>query len=241
MARVFVSASSEYFISTTTPVTAAPLTMACWHRTTASDTDRFLISIAGTNTNRFGLETSGGGAVRATTRSGSFGAATATTAYSQSDVFEHSCGVWTASNNRIIYFNGVNEDDNGTDITPTVVRVGISCKALATPEEFWDGAIAEAAIWNVALNASEVAFLANSFIAGVPPLVRRGNLVSYTSLVDDADNDIMGGVTWTVNGTPTVASHVPIIQPEGQIIPFPAAAAASTGSSTSLMLMGVGN
>ena len=57
-------------------------------------------------------------------------------------------------------------------------------------------------------------------------MVRPQNLVSYTRLVRDPDNDLITGVGWTVNGTPTVEAHPPLIFPSAQILQFPPVAAA---------------
>lgn len=74
----------------------------------------------------------------------------------------------------------------------------------------FDGLIAEVAIWNIALNASEIAALAR----GVSPLlIRRQNLQGYWPIwgVGSPERDYSGkGGHGTVTGTLTAARHAPV-------------------------------
>ena len=67
----------------------------------------------------------------------------------------------------------------------------------------WDGLIAEAAVYNAALTAAEVASLAKGM---TPDKIRPQNLVYYAPLVRDLI-DQKGGVTITNNNGATVANH----------------------------------
>ena len=80
---------------------------------------------------------------------------------------------------------------------------------------YWDGAIAEAAAYNVRLLSGEISSLA----AGVSPLlVRPDALIGYWPLggaytANDADTDIVGGHALTDSGSPTGEDHPPIFYP----------------------------
>ena len=67
----------------------------------------------------------------------------------------------------------------------------------------YTGRIADAAIWNAALTAAEIASLAKGMTCDK---IRPQNLVFYAPLVRDL-NDQKGGLTITNNNAATVAAH----------------------------------
>jgi len=103
--------------------------------------------------------------------------------------------------------NTRHEEPAGLDAT-VIGRSGDS-----TPTEYWDGEIAEAAIWNVQLSLTDIEALA----AGFSPLfVRPDALKAYWPMggalsANDSDNDIAGAFNMTSSGSPTTADHPPVI------------------------------
>lgn len=108
-------------------------------------------------------------------------------------------------------------------------------------EVFADGRVAEAAIWNVALTASEVAALAK----GVSPLqIRPASLQAYWPLIgrQSPEPDWVGGFNLTLTNAPANAAHVPVMPPyawvmnRGVFVPAAAGGAVGRGLTSSLRL-----
>lgn len=82
--------------------------------------------------------------------------------------------------------------------------IGVTASASTSPTNFYfDGLIAEAAVYNAALTAAEVASLAKGMTCDK---VRPQSLVFYAPLVRNLQ-DVKGGLTITNNNTATVANH----------------------------------
>jgi len=100
----------------------------------------------------------------------------------------HLAGVFTAANSRMVYLDGVAGSVEGTTLAvPTVDRIVIGAwERQGSWMAYFAGYAAEAAVWKVALNASEIAQLA----AGHSPLlVRPGDLIAYWPLGGPFGND----------------------------------------------------
>lgn len=211
MARSF-NGTTQYLSNAGAVLTAPPITMACWFKSTSDSAAQTLISlgVAGSQDNRFTLQVSGnvaGDPIRALTRDTGNGIATSSTGYA-TNVWQHACAVFASSTDRRAYVNGGSEGTNTTSRTPS----GVSSTYLGAQQDvsatnFIVGVVAEAAIWNVALNTSEIAALA----AGVSPLrIRSGNLKAYWPVygVGSPEPDYVGGFSATLNAAPTQADHV---------------------------------
>ncbi len=195
MAKGTFSASNYY--SGAAPVTAVPLTMACWGYLNSSGGAYGVMyqGISGSGTNRFSLYISGGLDVSVATDDAG-GQSIASRAGPSTGTWFHMGGVWSAANNRRAYFNGVGGTAQTTSRTPAGVsqmRIGLSMTSTAG----FPGYLAECGTWNAALTDAEMAALAK----GVSPLlIRPANLVSFAPLMDG------GPVDWTetplaMNGT----------------------------------------
>lgn len=122
-------------------------------------------------------------------------------------------GVSAASNDHTLYISGVSPASFTNDKSGiTIDRFAIGAAAGSVPGGYTDGTLAEFSVWNAALDASEIAALQ----AGAPaPLIRPGNLVSYTPSIRTLTEDIVGGLSYTnVNSVP-VADHPRIWTPHG--------------------------
>ena len=142
--------------------------------------------------------------------------------YIQSDVLYansntiwfHVLGVFEYSD-RALYVDGVAEVANSANASLDMSGADNFYIGRDRTGRYWDGAIAEAAAYSVALSAGEIASLA----AGVSPLLVRPNaLIGYWPLggaytANDADTDIVGGHALTDSGSPTGEDHPPIFYP----------------------------
>ena len=100
-----------------------------------------------------------------------------------------------------------------------------------------DGQLAEAAIWNAVLDASELAALTKGFS---PPMIRPASLAAYWPLIGNASPEIelRGGAEATVTSATAIA-HPRVIYPDTVMVATAAAAAAAATRSYRLSLMGV--
>lgn len=227
MARNFVAASSQSLDSAVAVLTVAPITLACWYFTTSNSTEQDLMSIGDTATNdeRFSLTLLGdavGDPVRAQTEAGGTNRSAITSTGYTINVWQHGCAVFASATSRTVYINGGSPGTNTDSATPSgldATRIGR--RANSTGGTFMGGRIAEAAIWNVALTAAEVAVLAGGVC---PLLVRPENLVSYYPLIGNfsPELDLCGGFNLTLVNAPTAVDHYPgIIYPQPkQVIAF---------------------
>jgi hypothetical protein len=222
------SGTGQYHVTTTTPVTGVPITIAAWFN---SDNDADLQALATVCDSagslvHFGLVAQGGAAgdpIYAWAESVSTaGIAESTTGYT-AGVWHHGCAVFTSTTSRAAYIDGGSKGTNTTNTTPgSIDRIGLAVRADDSPTALLDGRLAEVGIWNVALTDAEVAVLAQGY---APPCVRRQSLVFYAPLVREVQ-DVRGGRTLTATGSPTVGNHCRIIYPHKRIVvPFAAAAA----------------
>lgn len=122
---------------------------------------------------------------------------------------------WTSTtNDPIIYQNGVSQTITER-VTPAGSAVnsntGFWIGSEAGASQFFDGRIAELAIWNRILTADEMAALADGF---APSFFRRG-LVFYTPLLGKLTNerDSILGTAGSVDAGVTAIAHPRIIYP----------------------------
>jgi len=207
MARSFARASSQYLEATSAVATSIPITFAAWCWTSNTTDTKDVLSLgSSTSNNIFLFRATAAGTIQAIIYdNGSPGTANTTSAFPQSTWF-HGCAVFESSTLRSIYIDGGDKGTNTTDLTPSNINTtDIGCYMYGgTRGSYWDGSIAEAAIWNAALTDAEVLILSK----GISPLaVRPGNLAFYVPLVRDNDEDIIGGLSLTASGSPTIAAH----------------------------------
>lgn len=213
MAYEFTAASSQYLSTTSAPVTAVPLTLACWWRVAntssafallalqdANAQSRFQLNVNGTTTPKRSVQT------LAVDSSGNIASYVGIneTPYS-ANTWYHNCGVFQSLSNVSAYFNGVvgTSDSAATNEPTGIDQVLIGARYATSLGTYHDGLIAEVGIWNVALTADEVASLAKGMTCDK---VRPQSLVFYAPLVRDLQ-DVKGGLTITNNNTATVANH----------------------------------
>ncbi len=227
MAYRFVEGSAEAFHTRGTEFAfdgTLPFSMATWFNKDALNDTQTLMSFAdpGSTTQQINLRLDTTNAVAANAPGGT---AFSSTVIPTSGSWHHALGVWATSTSRSAYLNGGGKGtntDSATSSGMTRIRLGVS--ADSTPFGFWDGMLAECAIWDVEITDDEALILAT----GVCPLfVRPENLVLYTPLIRAVrfPIDLMGGLILNDNGTPTVDDHPRIIYPSRRHIITPSVAA----------------
>jgi hypothetical protein len=188
------------------PVTAVPLTMACWFNPDLLQ-DGALCAVESVSGNGtwFALFAVLAGMVSASTVQNGAESRAITTATYTTGSWNHCCGVFTASNSRTIYLNGGNAVTNTGNRTPTnIAETVIGARRFAGIFGlYFNGKIAEVGIWNAALTAQEVASLAQGMTCDK---IRPQSLVFYAPLVRDLI-DQKGGLTITNNNSATAADH----------------------------------
>ncbi len=212
MSRDF-NGSTDYIEVGSAVVTAAPLSMACWFNGDSAATSMALLgtSTAGNpleaRINLAAMANAAGQKLRMTTHDGTTGDILETTAAWSVGAWEHACGVWTSSTSRKVFLNGGNSATSTASVVPVLPdRTNIGARHNVSGRgSFFDGLIAEAAIWNAALTDDEVLSLARGFS---PKSIRPQSLVLYCPLVRDVVD--LRGNTLTVTGT-TAAVHPRII------------------------------
>jgi hypothetical protein len=223
MARSFTRASSHYLQVESAAVTGPPYTMACWGNSNSATVNQTIMYLGDSTSDgrRAQLELRGNDASDPVAASTSDTAA----AYSSSTIngytantWQHYAGVWASTTSRIVYLNGTAGTENTTSrVTGTPNRMAIGGLRRLSPTDYMSGLVADAAIWNVALSAAEIAALAR----GVSPLrIRPGNIAAYWPLFGTAGPEINicgGSYHLTVSGA-TQAAHAPVMPACGESI-----------------------
>jgi hypothetical protein len=201
MAFLFASASSQYLIGGSAPVSAVPLTIAAWFRPTASGASGAICAVGGvTDHCRLSLSS---GQVQALSQ-GSSTAISLTSGSITAGQWAHCAAVFSGTASRIAYLNGVAATENTTNCTQGAFsEILIGARRITTLAQFIGGDIAEVGVWNAALNADEIAGLAKGFPCR---LVRPSNLVFYAPLINFL-SDLRGEMTLTNMNNATVSEH----------------------------------
>lgn len=217
MALTFTRASSKYLRIASAAVTSAPLTMACWFYPVDFTNFQILMSInnSGASFNNFRFDyagNTGGNPVAAVAWDGTGASGgTSTAGAGGVSAWHHAVAVYASSTSRTAYFNGGNSGTDTNSRTPSGLNdteIGSYRFGSGAPEAFFDGYMAEVAIWSAALDAAEVAALAKGFS---PALIRPTSLVYYIpGLVDIVDRK---GTVWTNNNSVGFTTHPAIIMP----------------------------
>jgi len=212
------------------PITAVPLTMACWINPDALAGSMGVMSLARNNNsalNYFELAVSSDGTVRALTKEASTSGEAVSAAGLSINNWHHIGMVTASSTSRYAYLNGVPGSHEETDKTPaSISNAAIGSRMDSGPSRYFNGQIAECGWWNAALTTAEMAALA----AGVSPLmIRPASLVAYHPLdlvaTQRLDRTSTGFNLPDGNAGDATALAPPLLKPTAQILQFPTAAA----------------
>lgn len=215
MSRLFDDGANQYLKVDSALVTTEPFTLACWFYSDDDTNDQTLISIADKDATQpyHSLQIRGDDVddpLRATTFDGTSAYAVSTSGYT-ANTWHHACGIWAAANDRRVYIDGAGKGTSAVNkATAGHNSCAIGVSADSTPTRYLSGRIAEAGIWNIALTDDEVAVLAKGYS---PLFVRPQNLVAYYRLIQDEDQDCVGGYDMTPFNAPTIKPHPPVLYP----------------------------
>lgn len=200
---------SSQYLSAALPVSAYPFTMAACISANGTATSGEIIGLGSSTFAAQELYISNN-KLRIYSIFNADGAFTESSATLTANTWSHVAGVWSASNNRAGYVNGVKDGTNTSDRTFNSIIDNFRIAGFLynnVSQGFFNGSIAEAAIWNAALTDAEIASLAAGF---TPAQIRPQSLQFYAPLVRDLV-DVRGGRAITnINGA-TVATHPRII------------------------------
>jgi hypothetical protein len=184
MARRFPNSTTHRAYSDLPPVTAAPLTMACWARIPATGTSRTMMQIgdkdSATTDNKFRLVKNSSDQVAFAAATGSLSTVTNTSATMAVNEWVHCAGTASATiSPKNAFINGVGTTLGATNRVPAGVDsfvIGASLRSTSTYAEAWSGEIFWPAVWNVELSDAEIELLSS----GVSPqIIRPANLVFF--------------------------------------------------------------
>ncbi len=211
MAYELSSAGGQYmevvYSKTSLIPTAYPVTLACWFYIASGvgTTPHALVGLNDGSGNGQSLQVNAAGNLLASSRVGSTSSSAAISSSTVTQgTWQHAAGVFTGGSSRTVYLDGASNSSTNTRTWVTVDRVSIGRRIVS--EATLDGRIAEAAIWTVALTASEI----NSLAKGLSPLsVRPSALLHYSPLVRSAhelcENETV--TAYGADGGPSPSPH----------------------------------
>ena len=213
MGRDF-NGTSDQAETGSTPVTATPVTIACWFNADAFPAfSSALCGVSNGVNSRVTLAFRATGALRAQAGQNDGAAASAQTTNTVSTgVWAHAAGVFASDSSRIAYLDGTASTENTTALVPAAFdRITAGFGYIESGSDRSDAKVAEVAVWNVALTAAEIAALAKGFS---PWLVRPQSLRFYAPMIGrySPEIDIIGARGLTLTGT-AVADHPRVFQP----------------------------
>jgi len=191
-----LNGTSSYIDTASTPITAAPFTMACWFNPLSATLGGVLMAIGNSaGADRFQLTANGDIVNDPITFYAQRGAANGTSSATGYilNTWQHAAGVCSGVTSRSVFLNGAQKNTNLTSVIPASLNsivIGARWSAGARGG-FFDGRIAEAAVWNVALTDDEVISLSKGF---APYLIRPSNLRFYDRCLQ-TPKDLSQGIT----------------------------------------------
>jgi hypothetical protein len=208
MASSFTGAANSNIRCASTPVTAAPLTMACWFYSTNNTNAQIIMSICeSVDSDRFQLTAFGslaGKNIACYVEQGGANDNTCLTSTGYTvNKWHHAAAVYSSSSSRSVFIDGGSKGTgNNTAYVPqSIDEILIAARrangTIGTP---FFGLIAEVGIWNVALTDDEVLSLSKGF---APYLVRPRNLRFYNRLIRNGGVDIVGNRTLILSNVST--------------------------------------
>ena len=189
-------------ISGANMITGYPFTMSCWVKTNGTASNIFVLHGTGSSISD-SIIIYADTVVQGYVFSGGTPRFAQATAGLTSNVWQHLCFVCSSATSQTIYLNGGNSATQTVSFTPNFTNIVTVRMGWLGSANSIQGDACEFAIWNAALNASEVVSLSKSFASH---LISPDNLVFYAPLIREIQ-DISGGITLTNNNSATVANH----------------------------------
>lgn len=196
--------TAQYLTTSSSPVSGAPLTIACWARLNSLSGAPTLFNIQGGDAGNASFLL-GIRPADLTVRFFTSGISTLQSTPAVTNQWFHSAGVVTSTTSRAVYYNGTGVGTSTTSVAnPLITRIVIGADFYGGVwESFVNGLISECGIWNVALTPSEIAALAKGVVCSN---IRPQNLAFYAPLIRNF-NDTKGGLVITNNGGVSVGNQ----------------------------------
>ena len=178
-------AIDKYFSRVDATLTADPITISCWFYPTALTAEMTLVSLSPDSaSNGYALKCMGavaGDPIYAQKDLVTTGNAVAGGPDGTANVWYHAAGVFTSTLSRTAYFNGTAGAEETTEVVDgTIAFQAVGVTRRSTIVNPIVGYVAEAAVWNIALSATDISDLAGGKSA---LLVQPDNLVRYWPLL----------------------------------------------------------
>src|SRR5262245_59123939 len=182
MARSFAAATGQWLdYSTALTTGAVPISMAARFKGALIQAATGLVGCYKTSADSWHYLAVVGNNVWARSYDGGAGIGNAAgVTAATANVWQSAVGVWAATNDRKVYLNGALDASNTTVVTVTGLNLTrLGAIYYSGGPQFFNGELADVAIWNVALSADE----ALAYGRGVSPLlIRPGGLLAYWPL-----------------------------------------------------------
>jgi hypothetical protein len=210
--------SSAYLGATSAVVTATPLSISALFNASSVHAGAIL-NVSGVidEKNFFSLHTFTDSKVRATVFTHS---AITTTTY-LTDVWNHAFATFVNASDRNVWLNNGGFNQNTTAFTPAgLSHTTIGRRTVLTPIFYFNGDLAEVALWDVILTANERTWL-SKFISPLTLLHRLPNLKFYRDLIREVNRPYIGPTL--INTDAIVSQHprvfyIPVEQYIGKLI-----------------------
>jgi hypothetical protein len=215
MARFFVRASTQYLgRGDTCGISDFPFTFSCFFNGNDASLNHSLMVFGDTDAQRIHSmnlrDPPDSDVIAYTNVVGQVPANTfaKTTTSWVANTWQHAAAVFAAANDRRVFLDA---EGKGTQSTSVIFGAGLDNITIGAARQDssisnpLSGALAEVALWNVALFDWEIALLA---LQWSPLFIRRQNLVFYCPLWAAEDDNVLSGLyKMTPYGGPTIVAH----------------------------------
>lgn len=209
-ARDFVRASNQMLTHSAATVTAYPVSMSAWFRTSDLTVNQVIVAnvedSTGVGVYLLVRGVDAGDPLSASDFDGSTAARANSGGSVTSGTWHHGGATYSAINARSVFLDGA-RTDNSTSVTAFSATNRTRIGALISGNSHWSGQIAEVAIWDVVLTDAEMLVLAAGFS---PLVVRPSSLRLYLPLWGNIF-EYVGGRTFTDSNGSTNANIHPRI------------------------------
>lgn len=213
--------SGANYVRKATPVTSFPKTFVFWFKTSdvsQGGSNAIMLSDDDGSTKQNQCQLRGDQSPNYPIAIASYNSAWAYTfcasPYPQNSTWHCAAVVFTSDTNREVYLDGASYAQTTTSQNSgSTSWLNLGCRfGSGTPGVYYTGQLAHLAVWNIALNSTEIASLAGGTN---PQDVQYANLQIHHTLKSDG-TDELGGSTFTEIGSPTYnSSDDPPVSPPG--------------------------
>ncbi len=229
MARLFVRTSSQNLSFAGGIATAAPLSFSTWIKPTSSSVfamDIMSITDGGAVANGYILRQDSTGHIAALTVASTTVGTSTSAGTVVNGTYVQAGAMFTSATSRQAVLAGVLATVEATNLTPAPINTTQVGSSFA-PQNFYDGSIAEAGMWTVALSQADWTSLA---LGVSPSLIRPDKLLAYWKILGNSPEvDLMTTAhVLTVNNAPAVSAHPVTFYPSNKGVSLQRAGAPPT-------------